>query len=388
VPHYGPLTEGQSCEVAVIGGGVTGALVADALVADGIDVVLLESDEIGGGSTSASTALLLYEIDVDLYRLEQQIGQRNAVRAYELCREAIYRIEELCAQLHQECGDGCGFAWKPSWYLASRDEDEIQLRCEYAARRRYGFDVELLSRAQIEERTSFSRAAALVSTEAAQIDVYRFTHRLLQRAQRRGLHIYAKTPIVRHVSEQSGVILNAANGNSVRARRVVFATGYEAQEILKRPIVTLHTTYVVAGEPVAQFEGWPNRCLMWETARPYLYLRTTEDGRPMIGGEDDSFCDAALRDQRLPQKAALLTRRFRALFPHIPFEQSYSYAGVFGITTDGLAYIGAVPEFDNSFFALGFGGNGITYSVVAADILVDLYRGRRNADAALFSFNR
>jgi glycine/D-amino acid oxidase-like deaminating enzyme len=42
----------------------------------------------------------------------------------------------------------------------------------------------------------------------------------------------------------------------------------------------------------------------------------------------------------------------------------------------------------NAYFALGYGGNGVTYSMIAARIICDLYLGKANADARLFRFDR
>jgi glycine/D-amino acid oxidase-like deaminating enzyme len=253
---------------------------------------------------------------------------------------------------------------------------------------RYGFEVELLGRVAIEARSSFSRAAALVTGEAAQIDVYRFTHRLLMLNLARGLRVFADTEIARYENHQNGVVLQTAGGRRIQARHVVFATGYDAAHILKRGVVQLSSTYVAISKPIERFDGWPDTCLIWETARPYLYLRTTDDGRALIGGQDEPFADPAWRDSLLPEKTALLVGLFRAMFPRIPFEVETSYAGTFGKTSDGLAYIGAVPEFPHGYFALGFGGNGITFSIVAADIVRDSIRGIGNADAPIFSFDR
>jgi len=71
-----------------------------------------------------------------------------------------------------------------------------------------------------------------------------------------------------------------------------------------------------------------------------------------------------------------------SLFPRIDLEVSYTWAGTFGETKDGLAYIGQTPEFPHAYFALGYGGNGITtFSVIAAKIITDLHLGRPNPDA-------
>ena len=88
------------------------------------------------------------------------------------------------------------------------------------------------------------------------------------------------------------------------------------------------------------------------------------------------------------RKTERLVRRFNALFPDNVFEVAYAWAGVFGETSDGLAYIGHSPERPDDYFALGYGGNGITMSVVAAGLIADDYLGRENPDARIFRFGR
>jgi glycine/D-amino acid oxidase-like deaminating enzyme len=66
----------------------------------------------------------------------------------------------------------------------------------------------------------------------------------------------------------------------------------------------------------------------------------------------------------------------------------FKLAGSFAATKDGLPYIGSVRERPNTYFALGFGGNGITFSVIAAEIFGDLLSGKANRNANLFSFDR
>src|ERR1700727_2086804 len=110
------LDRDERCDVAIVGAGVTGALVADALITAGVDVVMVEQHMPGLGSTAASTALLQYEIDVELHDLIERAGESSAARAYQLSAESISDLERLTASLP---GD-CGFARRESLYLASR----------------------------------------------------------------------------------------------------------------------------------------------------------------------------------------------------------------------------------------------------------------------------
>ena len=126
----------------------------------------------------------------------------------------------------------------------------------------------------------------------------------------------------------------------------------------------------------------------WESGSPYLYLRTTSEGRIIVGGEDEDFVNAKRRDALISQKTRTLVKKFGRLFPDLKLEVAYAWAGTFGESKDGLAYIGVHPLFPHCYSALGYGGNGITYSIIAAELIRDQYLGRSNHDAQLFRFGR
>jgi glycine/D-amino acid oxidase-like deaminating enzyme len=381
---YPALNEDETCDVVVLGGGITGALVADRLVSEGVATVLLDKRDVATGSTAASTSLLQYEIDTELSDLISQVGEADAVRAYQLGLEAIDQIEELARLL----GDGCGFERKTSLYLASKKSHVAKLRSEFECRRHHGFGVRYLEAEEFKEMFRFGAPGAILSTGDAQIDVFRFTHRLLARSVRKGLRAYDRTTVTRIEQGRGRVVLETNRGAAVRARHVVFATGYESQQYLKTNAGALHSTFAAVSEPMRSFPHWPGRCLIWETARPYFYARTTADDRVIIGGADAPFATAHERPGLICRKTAKLVQRFDAMFPDAGFETAYAWAGTFGETKDGLAYIGHNREWPNASFALGYGGNGITMSVVAARLIVDDYLGRKNPDAHIYRFGR
>ena len=280
---YPALHQNRRCDVAVIGGGITGALVSHRFAREGISTVLLEADEIAHGSTAATTALIQYEIDTHLIDLIDRVGADHAVRSYRLCLDAVRGIGDLARAGDDDC------AWRStrSLYLASRRRDRAVLEREWLARRSAGIEVELLDERDIRDRFSFTGPAALLSPLAGELDAYRLTHKLLAEARAAGLEVYDRTRVTAYASKKDGVELRTDGGVRVRARRVVFATGYETPEFLDRKIVRLHSTFALATAPVARFDGWgEDRCLIWETARPYFYARTTGDGRVVMGGAD------------------------------------------------------------------------------------------------------
>ena len=192
----------------------------------------------------------------------------------------------------------------------------------------------------------------------------------------------------RYETRRDGVRIHTDRGGVVRARQLVFATGYESQEFLPKKVVKLNSSFALASEPLDPEQLWEAHSLIWECGNPYLYLRTTDDHRIIVGGEDESFRDPVKRDALIASKTKTLLRKFKRLFPRIPLEVSFAWAGTFGETEDGLPYIGKHRAFPHAWFALGYGGNGITYSALAAEIIRDALLGRPNPYADLFPFDR
>lgn len=91
-------------------------------------------------------------------------------------------------------------------------------------------------------------------------------------------------------------------GNSITANKVIVAAGYEGLEFKKEKNATLISSYAVVTNPVEDLSSWYKRTLIWETARPYIYMRTTADNRIIIGGLDEDTNIAQERDSKLIHK--------------------------------------------------------------------------------------
>lgn len=382
---FSALETTTTCDVAIVGAGISGAMTAHLLARAGQEVVVLDRREAAHGSTSGNTGLLLYETDQPMVRLERLLGRAAAKQAYRRCHKAIRAIEKLTKRAHIECG----FRWRENLYLAARRDHVGWLQREHALRRETGFDVEWWPRTRIARESSLPHTAGIFSRGSAELDAYRLSYGLLLAAQHDGAAVHDRTEVTRWSFGRSGVELRTSRGHRVRARHLVVASGYEAGRFLPRPYGELHSTFALVSEPVAALPGWPRKgCLLWDTGDPYLYLRMTGDGRAMIGGYDEPFRDPRERDRLLPAKAAALQRRFRQLFPKIPLEVATAWAGTFGVTDDGLPYIGRHPEVPHTWFALGFGGNGTTFSLIAAEMVRAGILGEDDPDAELFGFGR
>lgn len=381
---YPSLRKNLKADVAIIGAGITGALVGWHLLQKGIQAVVIDRRHAGMGSTAASTSLLQYEIDTPLRKLIGLVGEKNAVLSYLVCRQAIYDLHDICKQLPSKPS----FLLRPSFQFASYNNSIKDLEREYLLRRRAGFNLQLLQAKDIKQLFGFSKPAGLLSADGGLVEAYELTHALLKHSQDKGMLVYDNTMVTGIEYEKKGVVLKTEWGYTVEAKRLIIACGYESHQYLPKKIERLHSTYTIISEPLYTTEFWHGNALIWETANPYLYLRASTDQRIVIGGKDDLFYNPARRDASLSRKAKQLEHAFFRLFPQIPFRTDFAWAGTFASTRDGLPYIGSIPERPHTWFALGFGGNGITFSVIAARIISDLLSGKKNAHHQLFGFNR
>lgn len=381
---FAPLGGDLTCDVAVLGAGITGALIADELAAHGHSVCVLDQRDVGWGSTAASTALLQYEIDTHMTDLAKRYGEADAALAYGACAEAIDLLADKAAQVRD-----VGFKRTRSLYYASKRRHRRALHDEYRMRRKHGLAVEWLDADAVHARFGFDAPAALLSAQAARIDPYRMAYRLLMRLERNGVAVHDRTPVTRIAADAIGIEMDTPHGR-VRAGHLVMATGYAAQDFLRQDVASNRSSYAFVTDPIdPAVLGALRTTLLWESARPYLYMRTTDDNRLLVGGEDDAIDIPAKRDARVQGKASRLAERVHALFPELPVQPVFAWAGTFAETDDGLPFFGPHPQHGaRVLFAMAYGGNGITYSMLGAGLLRALIEGRSHRLERLFAFDR
>ncbi len=379
---HAPLTRDIKTDVLVIGAGITGAMIADALTAEGLKVVIADRRGPAKGSTTASTALVQYEIDTPLTKLARKIGARNATRAWRRSALAVNalaaRFEDLKAAAEH----------RRSLFLAGNELGRAGLLSEHDARRAAGLTSQFLDRKQLRDYAGIDRPAALLGSPNMTIDPRKITRALLRECTvERGLKIFAPADIVDVRASRAGVTAIADSGHHIACRHLIFASGYEFPKSVPQRGHSITSTWVIATVPQRK-NLWPSECTIWEASDPYLYLRTTPEGRVICGGEDEEFSDAEKRDALMDRKIRTLRRKLHKLLPKLDTRVDYAWAGAFGQTSTGLPTIGQIPGMPNCYAALGYGGNGITYARIATEVICGALTGRADIDADLYDFPR
>ena len=256
---------------------------------------------------------------------------------------------------------------------------------EAEARNAAGLETVVLDRADLKQRFGIARSAALLGFDNLTVNPRYMTAALLKRACKSGLKIFAPVDVVDIDATMTRVIATTRDGRRIRCRRLVLATGYELPKIIPAKGHKIGSTWALATPPQRR-RLWPEECLIWEASDPYLYMRTTDDGRVICGGEDEEFATAEERDALIPRKIATLQRKLGKLFPGLDVTAEFVWASSFGESSTGIPTIGEIPGYPNCWATLGYGGNGITYSRIAAEILRTSFLGGQDEDADLFAF--
>ena len=239
----------------VVGAGITGALIAQHLASLGNDVCVIDRERPGLGSTAASTAMLLWEIDKKLTTLTMIYGFEHASRVYRQSLAAVAGLQDL-VRTHRI---PCSFRSRYSLYLAAGDHGARDLLAEHELRQRAGAaDADPLCLARSLMVAAIAEGAAFFDADAAHYETAGQT-----------------------------VAVTTEDGHAIEADWVVLATGYVMPDFVRSPLHSISSSWALATPPQSKRKLWRDGVLIWEAATDYLYARTTADHRIIIGGEDD-----------------------------------------------------------------------------------------------------
>lgn len=371
------LKEEHHIDVLIVGGGMAGALCAEELSHTQLKVAVVDKGGVGEGSSSANTGLLQYSNDKMLHEFIDEIGEERAVTFYKMCLNAVEELQKVAGTLPGKVD----FIRRPSLYYASDESDIEKLKKEYKALTDHGFEVEYFEADKIEELYGFRKPAALMTHGDAEVNPFRLIRSLFESAQTRGVQIYEHTLLENLQTVDGKHVLEIADGKII-ADRVIYCTGYEAKSLADRFGGELNRTYAITTNPVEDLESWIYRALIWETKRPYFYMRTTEDGRVIAGGLDEDKMDADVSDEKLQDRGERLINRVKEHFPELDIKAEYLWSAAFGESEDGLPFIGKDPKKEGVYYCLGFGGNGTVYSKLGAKLLREMLFGEHDPDEA------
>ena len=384
--RYPTLRGHHDTEIAIVGAGMTGAMIAAVFAEAGVRVMVVDAGRAAHGSTAASTALLLQEPDYSLAALGRIYSRARARRLWQLSHQTTREFIEIIRRFNIRCA----LKHRDSIYYTL--DRHAGLRRDCRQRRRAGFRGSWLDRQAVRAISGIDAATAIQTHGNARLNPVEACRGLLAAAARMGAAVFEQSQVRRVRKSGDGVRLYCRNG-IIDARQVVIATGYATKYF--RPLAgrfRMRRTYVLVTDRI------PSRLrrrlrlhdvMLWDTERPYHYVRWTDDGRLLLGGEDRPVKPGVSRGLQFARAAQELRDYFNGVFPLLrEVRIAGAWEGLFAMTPDGLPYIGPHRRYPKHLFALGYGGNGMSFASLAARILLEQWNGIESADHRLFAFNR
>jgi gamma-glutamylputrescine oxidase len=355
----------DTCEVVVIGAGLVGAVVAANLVAEGLDVAVLEARSIASGATGRTAGSVFTGLPTPYVQLVERHGRETAQALWQLTVDNRVRLISAADRL------GVDLERTGSLMVATDNEQADQLEASAEMLIADGFDV----RFRATDFLGRGFAGALHYPDDVVVDTVTLTEKLL-----RDIRTHISTEVYGLELEGDDVLV-LARGRTVKASTVVLAVNAYA------PLLDDYFADRVAPIRGHIFVTRPLEEDLVEIpgSTGSFSFRQTSDGRLLFTAWRPQYETPATGPS--DESAEIDLMRFVGrYFPEATDQFAHRWSSILGASTDGLPLIGALPHLSQVFFAVGFAGYGMSLAFAATDLLTGLIV--RGAEPTLLSARR
>lgn len=359
--EFSSLKHTVTTDVVVIGGGMTGTIVAYELAKAGKRVVVIEKGTLRKTSVTAyTTAFLSTDIDTDLPDLVHIFSRKQAKEIWQSHSHAIDMVEKNIKDLKISCD----FKRIPEHWIATSKRGFVRLQKEARLAKHFGFLVEEVPKNSF----AFDNEGAFVFADQAKFHPLKYVLEIRKAAVELGVMFYEHTKAISMHGDET-VVVETRYG-TVEAKDAVMATYMpfiNPSLLFAKKGMYVSYIYELAIAKNILPEG-----IYLDDQNPYHYFRVDrgeEQDRVILGGEDHR--------EELPidedTNFAALKKYFRQRFPNVPYTVVGRWSGPILESIDGLAFIGRYDsQYPNRYVATAFSGNGMTYAHIAAEIITGL----------------
>lgn len=383
---YPYLTSNLRCDVVIVGGGITGAITAYYLAKEGADVIVVEKNIIGYGETLASSAIIEAQMDLDILKLEKFIGSNHSKKIYKMAYNAIDEIENI----NDTIGEDLGFERKDLIYFTNKFMQKSQMQREYENRKKLGNELLFLDSHDIIDMQN----GILTKGASAVLNPYMFTQSVFEYLNRMpNVRIFENTNIEDIISSYDSVKCITNNNFKILSDSLILTSGMDALRYIGNVPLEVSKTYTVITKPIKNYDELNLNFTARDSSDPHHYIRFTNTGRLIFGGEDTRINDRFYDEKYSNTVANDRYKKLKSSFEKILYgigKTSIEYASNASIcnTKDSLPIVDEIPDMPNCFCNIGFGTNGIIHSVIGANMLKNAIKGFYTKDMNIFKITR
>jgi glycine/D-amino acid oxidase-like deaminating enzyme len=369
-----PDMRGESCDVVVVGGGITGSAAALALSKKGARVIVCEAGAVGQAASGRNGGMCNNGFAQDYAALSQRIGTELANRLYLAFDAGVDTVERL---VREESID-CDFVRRGKLKLAAKPEHFDKLaRSQALLAVSVDPDTRLVTKTQLRDEIGSDRYhGGLIFKKSAGMHVGRYVHGLAKAAQARGANVLERTPVLGLQQEPRGAYIVRTPRGEIRAPQVLLASGISQVgpfAWVRRRIVPVGAFIIVTEPlPVDLLDRLlPTRRMATDTKNFVNFFRVTPDNRMLFGGRA-RFATSNLRSD---EKSGLILRQQMAtVFPELANARiDYCWGGMVDMTANRLPRAG---QRDGVYYSMGYSGHGTHMATLMGTLMAEIMDGR------------
>jgi glycine/D-amino acid oxidase-like deaminating enzyme len=388
VPSYPRHRGSTTVPVVIVGAGLTGAATAYAFAAAGLDVVVLEANQVSRGTTSTGNGWISADPGVPFAVVDDALGLRAARHGFHAWRRASLDAVTLIRRL----GIHCDLHQQSTLSLAQTPEQLAALQRERKTRQAAGIDMPFLRPAAVQSEVGLSASGATRGREGGVFDPYRAAIGLLGIAVKRGAQIYERSPVRRVTFTRRHATVFTAGG-SIRTSRIVVTTGNSSTlyRSLDRHFWFRSTYHALTAPIPARIRRLLGKrsTVVRDGAEPPHIVRWVGDDRLLVTGADAAAAPARQQAKLVAQRTMQLMYELSTLYPDISgIMPEYGWEQAYTRTRDGLPYLGPHRNFPHHLFAWGDSSHSATGAFLASRVLLRHHLGEVEPADEVFAFTR
>lgn len=373
IPKANPTylnTAKATYDVAIIGAGISGMTTALLLQKAGKNCLVLDSGNLGFGTTGGTTAHINTFFDTTYPEIESKFSKDAAKLVADAGKLAI----EMISDFTQTYQIDCDLETKVGYLYAETEKEAEQLGEILESAKNAGIEVDRSTTNGL----PISFLQSIKFEDQAQFHPLKYLQGLAKTFIALGGTI-KENVFINDVREEENHCTAISDDETFTAYDIVYAT-HIPPGINKFSFRCAPYRSYVLGIRLNDDSQYPEN-LAYDMQEPYHYFRTHEiDGEKILilGGADHKT------GHDDPQQAFEDLENYasqRFVIKDIPYQWSSQYY----VPTDGLPYIGRMNKADDHIYvATGYNGNGMTWGTIAGHIISDLILAKENQFTELF----
>lgn len=371
------LENNLKIETVIIGGGITGITAAARLAKAGKEFCIIETHNIGQGTTGYSTGNLYITVETLYQNIIKKFDYNTAELVYNTRNKAINFIEETINKYNIKCN----FKRRPFYFFTNNKAMTSLISNEVSVLLNLGVNIQTID--QLPFSTNFINAAKI--DNQARFNPLTYITTLAKHLNSMGCKIYEQTPCININKQGDYYIITTPKGN-VKAKKIIIAThlpiGINKHQLLAFP----YRSYAIA---VKLKDSKYSNGNFWDIDQPGFAISTHN-----IASENIDILIVSGSSHKTGQPTKNHEQNYQIIQNYI-----YKHFNVDIIVnqwsaqhyqpSDGLPYIGPISAKEkNILIATGYNADGLTYGTVAGLVLAGLIQDIESKESKIYYSNR